>query len=77
MYYFCLPNLLTLSDIKTVNLVYLRTTYEILMILAVKNRNKPAHVIMVLITYASSERLGEPVHPRSLTRAFTVRTHEV
>ena len=32
---------------------------------------------MVLITQATSEGSGEPAHPRSLARAFTVRTHEV
>ena len=39
--------------------------------------NEPAHEIMVLITWAISEGLGKPVHPRSLARAFAVRTHEV
>ena len=37
---------------------------------------EPAHEIMVLITKATSEGLGEPAHPRSLTRAFAVRTHK-
>ena len=37
---------------------------------------KPAHVIMVLITKATSEGSGEPAHLRSLSRAFAVRTHE-
>ena len=32
---------------------------------------------MVLITQAISEGSGEPVHLRSLARAFAVRTHEV
>ena len=32
---------------------------------------------MVLITWAISEGSGEPAHPRSLARAFAVRTHEV
>ena len=32
---------------------------------------------MVLIAYATSEGSGEPAHPRSLARAFAVRTHEV
>ena len=39
--------------------------------------NEPAHEIIVLITQATSEGLGEHAHPRSLTRAFAVRTHEV
>ena len=38
---------------------------------------EPANKIMVLITWATSEGSGEPVHPHSLTRAFAVRTHEV
>ena len=38
---------------------------------------EPAHEIMVLITQATSEGSGEPAHPRSLTRAIAVRTHEV
>ena len=38
---------------------------------------KPAHEIMVLITQATSEGSGKPVHPRSLATAFPVRTHEV
>ena len=38
---------------------------------------EPAHEIMVLITYATSEDSGEPAHPRSLARAFAVRTHKV
>ena len=38
---------------------------------------EPAHEIMVLITWAISEGSGEPAHPRSLARAFTVRTHVV
>ena len=32
---------------------------------------------MVLITLATSEGSGEPAHPRSLARAFAVRTHDV
>ena len=32
---------------------------------------------MVLMTYPTSEGSGEPVHPRSLARAFAVRNHEV
>ena len=32
---------------------------------------------MILITYATSESSGEPTHPRSLARAFDIRTHEV
>ena len=39
--------------------------------------NEPAHEIMVLITQATSEDSGEPADPRSLTRAFAVRTHAV
>ena len=39
--------------------------------------NEPAHEIMVLITYATSEGWGEPVHPGSVTRAYTVHMHEV
>ena len=35
---------------------------------------EPAHEIMVLITQATSEGSGEPTHPRSLARAFAVRT---
>ena len=38
---------------------------------------EPADEIMVLITQATSEDSGEPAYPRSLTRAFAVRTHEV
>ena len=39
---------------------------------------EPAHEIMILITLATSEGSGgEPAHPRSLTRAIAVRTHEV
>ena len=38
---------------------------------------EPAHEIMELITYATSEGSGEPAYPRSDARAFTVRTHEV
>ena len=34
-------------------------------------------MIMVFITKATSDGSGEPAHPRSLTRAFAVRTHEV
>ena len=43
----------------------------------VRNALDPAHEIMVLITKATSEGSGEPAHPRSLARAFAVRTHEV
>ena len=32
---------------------------------------------MVLIAYATREGLDEPVQPRSLARAFTVRTHKL
>ena len=39
--------------------------------------NEPAHEIMVLITKATSEGSGEFAHPRSLNRAFAVRTPEV
>ena len=38
---------------------------------------EPAHEIIVLITQATSEGSGEPVHLRSLARAFAVHTHEV
>ena len=38
---------------------------------------EPAHEIMVLITQATSEGSGEPAHPRSCARAFTVHTDEV
>ena len=38
---------------------------------------EPAHEILVLTTYATSEESGEPAHPRSLARAFAVRTHKV
>ena len=38
---------------------------------------EPAHKIMVLIIEATSEGSGEPAHPRSLPRAFAVRTHKV
>ena len=38
---------------------------------------EPAHEIMVLITLAVSEGSGEPAHPRSLARAFAVRSHKV
>ena len=37
--------------------------------------NEPAHEIMVLTTQATSEGSGEPVHPRSLARAFALNTH--
>ena len=39
--------------------------------------NEPVHEIMVLITQATSKGSSEPGHPRSLARAFAVRTHEV
>ena len=39
--------------------------------------NEPAHEIMVFITYATSKGSGKPAHPRSLAKAFAVRTHEV
>ena len=39
--------------------------------------NEPAHEIMVPITQATSEGLAEPVHPRSLARAFAVHTDKV
>ena len=42
-----------------------------------QRKNEPAHEIMVLITFATSEGSGAPAHRRSLARAFTVRTHEV
>ena len=42
-----------------------------------KTDNEPADEIMVLITQATSEGSGESVYPRSLARAFAVRTHEV
>ena len=38
---------------------------------------EPTHEIMILITQATSKGEGEPAHPRSLARAFAVRTHEV
>ena len=38
---------------------------------------EPAHEIIVLITKATSEGSGKPVHPHSLARAFAVRMHEV
>ena len=38
---------------------------------------EPAHEIMVLITQATCDGSGEPAHPRSLARAFAVRTHKV
>ena len=38
---------------------------------------EPAHEIMVLITYATSEGSGKPVQLSSLARAFAVHTHEV
>ena len=31
----------------------------------------------VHITYATSEGSGEPAHPRSIAKAFAVRTHAV
>ena len=34
---------------------------------------EPAHEIMVLITFATSEGSGEPAHPRGLAKAFAVR----
>ena len=37
---------------------------------------EPAHEIMILITYATSEGSGEPAHPRSLVRTFAVRTDD-
>ena len=40
-------------------------------------KSEPTHEIMVLNTQATSEGSGEPAHPRSLARAFAVRTHEV
>ena len=38
---------------------------------------EPAHEIVVLITYATSEGSGEPAYPRSLARAFAVRIREL
>ena len=38
---------------------------------------EPAHEIMVLITYATSKGSGEPVHARSLARAFAVLTQSM
>ena len=38
---------------------------------------EPAHVKRVLITYATSEGSGERTHPRSLARAFAVRSHNI
>ena len=38
---------------------------------------EPGHEIMVLITQATREGSGKPLHPRIHTRAFAVRTHEV
>ena len=38
---------------------------------------EPAHEIMVPITQATSEGSGEPAHPCSLARTFTVHSHEV
>ena len=46
-------------------------------VFCLKRWNEPAHEILVLYTYATSEGLGEPVHPRSLATAFAVRTHEL
>ena len=40
-------------------------------------RNEPAHEIIVITTYTTSEGSGEPAHARSLTRAFAVHAHEV
>ena len=51
--------------------------YVIENVLYSKGINEPAHEIMVLITKATNEGSDEPVHPRSLARAFAVRTHEV
>ena len=45
-------------------------------VLQTEKKNEPANEIMVLITQATSEGTGEPAHPRSLARAFAVRTHE-
>ena len=39
--------------------------------------NEPAHEIIVLITQATSEGSGKPAGPRSLTRAFAVRTQSM
>ena len=39
--------------------------------------NESAHEILVLMIYATSESLGENAHPRCLTRAIAVHTHEV
>ena len=38
---------------------------------------EPAHEIMVLIAYLNSEGPGETAHPRSLARAFAVRTQSM
>ena len=46
-------------------------------LLIIQITNEPAHEIMVLITLATSESSGEPVHLRSLARTFAFRTHEV
>ena len=37
----------------------------------------PAHEMMVFSPQATSDGSSDPAHPRSLTRAFAVRTHEV
>ena len=39
--------------------------------------NKPAHELMVLITFMTSEGSGEPAHSGSLARAFAICTHKV
>ena len=37
---------------------------------------EPAHVKRVHITQANSEGSGEPAHPCSLARAFTIGSHK-
>ena len=39
--------------------------------------SEPAHEIMVLTAKATSEGSDEPAYPRSLARAFAIRTNEV
>ena len=52
-------------------------TAELILLYLTQFSNEPAHEIMVLITWATSEGSGEHAHPHSFARAFAVRTHEL
>ena len=59
-------------------MVMANNVYQIFFLyLDMLNTYEPAHDIMELTTWATSEGSGEPALPRSLARAFALRTHEV